>query len=378
MKRKSLWISISAGLFFLLFITANTLLIQSVIAGEKKLETVTVKGKTYQELASFDGALVPELKESYYYQASRGAISSVLVNEGDDVSAGTGLFEYEEVQEVDTSDLKAQLNKAETSVSVLEDQLGSLSSQATQIESNSDLEDDQKLQLQLDVEEQVRDTEYKKRLAELDVKELERQIEEADTENVDLSVESTIEGTVTNVDRTPEDGEPVVTILSNKLTVQGSVSELDYPTISVDQEVTIRSAAYPGQPVKGRITIVENRPYEVDEKSELSHYHFNVLMEEDTEMRGGTHVTIDAALHQNKNAPSIPNESIITKDSISYVVVLDEEKLYLRKIEVGREENDMVEILSGLDLKEKVLTKPKEAFTELLSEKKEKEPESKG
>ncbi|MGB7998684.1 MAG: efflux RND transporter periplasmic adaptor subunit [Anaerobacillus sp.] len=378
MKRKSLWISISAGLFFLLFITANTLLIQSVIAGEKKLETVTVKGKTYQELASFDGALVPELKESYYYQASRGTISSVLVNEGDDVSSGTGLFEYEEVQEVDTSDLKAQLNKAETSVSVLEDQLGSLSSQATQIESNSDLEDDQKLQLQLDVEEQVRDTEYKKRLAELDVKELERQIEEADTENVDLSVESTIEGTVMNVDRTPEDGEPVVTILSNKLTVQGSVSELDYPTISVDQEVTIRSAAYPGQPVKGRITIVENRPYEVDEKSELSHYHFNVLMEEDTEMRGGTHVTIDAALHQNKNAPSIPNESIITKDSISYVVVLDEEKLYLRKIEVGREENDMVEILSGLDLKEKVLTKPKEAFTELLSEKKEIEPESKG
>ena len=377
-KRKSLWISISAGLFLLLFITANTLLIQSVIAGEKKLETVTVKGKTYQELATFEGALVPELEESYYYQASRGEISTLLVSEGDEVSSGTGLFEYEEVQTVDTSDLKAKLNKAETSVSVLDDQLGDLRTQSSRIEVNSDLEDEQKLQLQLDVEEQVRDTEYKKRLAELDVKELERQIEEADNEDIESSVDSTIDGSVTDVNRTPEDGEPVVTVLSNKLTVQGSVSELDYPTISVDQEVTVHSAAYPGQPVTGRITIVEDRPYEVDEKSELSHYHFNVVMEEDTEMKSGTHVMIDAALHQNKNAPSIPKESIITKGSINYVVVLEEKNLYLRKVEVGREENGMVEILSGLDLKEKVLTEPKEVFTELLSEKKEEEPESKG
>ncbi|WP_347550835.1 efflux RND transporter periplasmic adaptor subunit [Pseudalkalibacillus hwajinpoensis] len=369
MKRKSLWISISAGLLLILFVTVNTLLIQRVLADDKKLETVTVKGETYQELVTFEGVLIPELEESYYYQSSRGEISDVLVTEGDEVSSGTSLFEYEEIERVDMSNLKAQLNKAETAVSVLEDQLDDLSMQSSRIESNSDLDDEQKLQLLLDVEEQVRDTEYKKRLAELDEKELERQIEEADTEQVDLSVDSSISGMVKEVNRTPDDGEPVATVLSNVLTVQGSVSELDYPTIAADQEVIVRSPAYPGQPVTGRITIVETRPYEVDEESGLSLYHFIVVMEGESEMASGTHVTIEAPLHQNENAPSVPEKSIIQKDKMSYVVVFEEKKLYLREIETGRVEDGMVEILSGLELKEKILSDPKEAFTELLSEK---------
>ncbi len=381
-NRKSLLISISVTLVVLLFITVNTLIIQSVIAGEKKLETVTVEENTYQELASFEGVLIPELEESYYYQASRGNMADVLVSEGDLVSTGTALFEYEEEITVNTSDLKAQLNKAETAVSVLDDQLSDVTMQSSRIDSNEDLEDEQKLQLQLDVEEQMRETEYKKRLAELDVKELERQIAEADTKQVDLKVESTLDGTVEEVNRTPKDGEPVVKVLSNKITVQGSVNELDYPTLAVDQEVLIRASAYPGQPVTGRVTILEDRPYEVDEETGLSLYHFNVMIDEETEMKSGTHVSIDIPLHQNENAPSVPEESIIIKDSTSYVVVFEEEQLYLREVEQGREENGTVEILSGLEVKEKVLTEPREAFTELLSEKKEKEEsqetESKG
>lgn len=372
-NRKSLWISISAALFLLLFITVNTLLIQRVLADEKKVETVTVKGITFQELVTFDGILIPELEESYYYQSSRGEISEVLVKEGDEITSGTKLFEYEEVETVNVSELEAQLNKAETAVSVLDDQLNDLSLQSSRVQSNTDLEDEQKLQLQLDVEEQVRDTEYKKRLAELDVKELERQIQEAGTEEIESTVDSSLDGLVKEINRTPEDGESVVTVLSNKLAVQGSVSELDYPTLRADQEVTVHATAYPGQPVTGRITMIENRPYQVDEESELSFYHFTVEMEGENEIASGTHVTIDAPLHQNKNAPSVPEESIIQKGSVSYVVVLEDTNLYLRVVEQGRIEDGKVEILSGLQLKEKVLTKPKEAFTELLSEKKEKQ-----
>ncbi|WP_226658611.1 efflux RND transporter periplasmic adaptor subunit [Pseudalkalibacillus hwajinpoensis] len=376
MNRKSLWISISVALILLLFITVNTLIIQSVIAGEKKLETITVKGKTYEELVTFEGVLIPELEESYFYQASRGNLSDVLVNEGDDVSTGTSLFEYEESEAVDVSDLNAQLNKAETAVSVLDDQLSALAVQSSRIESNEDLEDDQKLQLQLDVEEQIRDTEYKKRLAELDVKELERQIAEADTNKAETSVDATFNGVVEEVNRTPEDGEAVVKVLSNDLTVQGAVNEVDYPTLSVDQEVIIRSAAYPGQPAKGRITILEDRPYEVEEDTGFSMYHFNVILSEDSEMKAGTHVVIDVPLHQNTNAPSVPEESIIEKDDKSYVVVFEKGEIHLRKIEQGRIEDGRVEILSGLNLKEKVLTEPREAFTELLSEKKDQEKET--
>lgn len=376
MNRKSLWISISATLILLLFITVNTLIIQSVIAGEKKLETVTVKGKTYEELVTFEGVLIPELEESYFYQASRGKVSNVLVDEGDEVSTGTSLFEYEESKTIDESDLKSQLNKAETAVSVLEDQLSDLSSQSSRIASNEDLEDDQKLQLQLDVEEQIRDTEYKKRLAELDVKELERQIAEAETNKADTSVDATVNGVVEEVNRTPEDGEAVVKVLSKDLTVQGAVNEIDYPTLAVDQEVIIRSAAYPGQPAKGRITILEDRPYEVKEETGLSMYHFNVMLSEDHDMKVGTHVVIDVPLHQNTNAPSVPEESIIETDDKSYVVVFEKDEIHLRKVEQGRMEDGHVEILSGLNLKEKVLTEPREAFTELLSEKQDQKKET--
>ncbi|WP_273850084.1 efflux RND transporter periplasmic adaptor subunit [Guptibacillus spartinae] len=376
MNRKSLWISISATLILLLFITVNTLIIQSVIAGEKKLETVTVKGKTYEELVTFEGVLIPEVEESYYYQSSRGNMSDVLVNEGDDVSTGTSLFEYEKSETVDVSDLNSQRNKAETAVSVLDDQLSDLAVQSSRIASNEDLEDEQKLQLQLDVEEQIRDTEYKKRLAELDVKELERQIAEAETNKEETSVDATFNGVVEEVNRTPEDGEAVVKVLSKDLTVQGAVNEIDYPTLAVDQEVLIRSAAYPGQPAKGRITILEDRPYEVEDEAGISMYHFNVMLSEESDMKVGTHVVIDVPLHQNTNAPSVPEESIIEKDDKSYVVVFEKDEIHLRKVERRRIEDGRVEILSGLNLKEKVLTEPREAFTELLSEKKDQKKET--
>ena len=376
MNRKSLWISISATLILLLFITVNTLIIQSVIAGEKKLETVTVKGKTYEELVTFEGVLIPEVEESYFYQSSRGNMSDVLVNEGDDVSTGTSLFEYEKSETVDVSDLNSQRNKAETAVSVLDDQLSDLAVQSSRIASNEDLEDEQKLQLQLDVEEQIRDTEYKKRLAELDVKELERQIAEAETNKEETSVDATFNGVVEEVNRTPKDGEAVVKVLSKDLTVQGAVNEIDYPTLAVDQEVLIRSAAYPGQPAKGRITILEDRPYEVEDEAGLSMYHFNVMLSEESDMKVGTHVVIDVPLHQNTNAPSVPEESIIEKDDKSYVVVFEKDEIHLRKVERGRIEDGRVEILSGLNLKEKVLTEPREAFTELLSEKKDQKKET--
>ncbi len=375
-NRKSLWISISATLILLLFITVNTLIIQSVIAGEKKLETVTVKGKTYEELVTFEGVLIPEVEESYYYQSSRGNMSDVLVNEGDDVSTGTSLFEYEKSETVDVSDLNSQRNKAETAVSVLDDQLSDLAVQSSRIASNEDLEDEQKLQLQLDVEEQIRDTEYKKRLAELDVKELERQIAEAETNKEETSVDATFNGVVEEVNRTPEDGEAVVKVLSKDLTVQGAVNEIDYPTLAVDQEVLIRSAAYPGQPAKGRITILEDRPYEVEDEAGISMYHFNVMLSEESDMKVGTHVVIDVPLHQNTNAPSVPEESIIEKDDKSYVVVFEKDEIHLRKVERRRIEDGRVEILSGLNLKEKVLTEPREAFTELLSEKKDQKKET--
>ncbi|WP_377889688.1 efflux RND transporter periplasmic adaptor subunit [Alkalihalobacillus sp. R86527] len=375
MNRKSLLISISVGLLLVAFVTVNTLVIQRVLAGEKKLETVSVKKETFEDLNSFAGLLVPQDEEVYYYQQSRGEISEFLVGEGEEVSIGTALFEYEAEKEIDVSELEAEQNKVETQIDVLDDQLDDLASQASTIQLNSDLRDEEKIQLLLGIDEQIRETEYQKRLAELDEKELNRKIQDADRVEVERGVESSLQGTVTKINRTPKNGEAVAKIDSNELAVQGTVSELDYPLLAVDQEVTIKAPAYPGQSVSGRITMMENRPYSIEEGS--SYFHFTVLIEETGEMTAGTHVEIEVPLHQNIDAPIVPEESIINKDGISYVVVVEKKKLQLRTIETGRMKNNSVEVLAGLKVNDKVLKRPREEFTELLTEKKQSGKEEK-
>lgn len=369
MNRKSLLISISLGLLLVAFVTVNTLVIQRVLAGEKELETVSVKKETFEDVNSFDGLLVPQDEEVYYYQRSRGEISEFLVGEGDEVSIGTALFEYESDQDIDVSELEAEQNKVETEIGVLDDQLNDLSSQTSTIQLNSELNDEERIQLLLGIDEQIRETEYQKRLAELDAKELDRKIQAADQEEVEREVESSLEGTVTELNRTPENGEAVAKVDSNELSVQGSVSELDYPLLEVDQEVTIKAPAYPGKSVSGRITMVENRPYSIDEGS--SYFHFTVLMDETEDMTAGTHVEIEVPLHQNVDAPIVPEDSIINKGDVSYVVVVEKKKLKLRTIETGRVKDNAVEVLTGLKVNEKVLKRPREEFTELLTEKKQ-------
>ncbi|MCA0987746.1 efflux RND transporter periplasmic adaptor subunit [Guptibacillus algicola] len=375
MNRKSLLISISLGLLLVAFVTVNTLVIQRVLAGEKELETVSVKKETFEDVNSFDGLLVPQDEEVYYYQRTRGEISEFLVGEGEEVSIGTALFEYESDQDIDVSELEAEQNKVETEIDVLDDQLNDLSSQASTIQLNSELNDEERIQLLLGIDEQIRETEYQKRLAELDAKELDRKIQAADQEEVEREIESSLEGTVTQLNRTPENGEAVAKVDSNELAVQGSVSELDYPLLAVDQEVTIKAPAYPGKSVSGRITMVENRPYSIEEES--SYFHFTVLMDETEDMTAGTHVEIEVPLHQNVDAPIVPRESIINKDDVSYVVVVEKKKLKLRTIETGRVKDNAVEVLTGLKVNEKVLKRPREEFTELLTEKKQSDEEAK-
>lgn len=377
MNRKSLLISISVGLLLVIFVTANTLVIHRVLAGEKELETVQVEKETFEDLESFEGLIVPEDEEVYYYQAARGEISEFLVTEGDEVSIGTTLFEYKQEEEVDVSEMEAELNKVETQIDVLDDQLDDLSSQASTIEFNSDLEDQERIQLLLDVDEQIRETEYKKRVTELDAKELERKIDEAESKDVEREVEASIEGTVSSINRTPDNGEAAATVLSDQLAVQGVVSELDYPLLTVDQEVTVKAPAYPGESFSGRITMIEDRPYTIDADSNISLFHYTVVLDKTNEMKSGTHVVIDVPLHQNKNAPTVPQETIINKDQKNYVIVIEKKKLKLRTVETGRTKENKVEILSGLRLGERVLKRPREEFTELLTEKKEESKDEK-
>ncbi|WP_270181573.1 efflux RND transporter periplasmic adaptor subunit [Alkalihalobacillus sp. CinArs1] len=376
MNRKSVLVSISVGLLLVIFVTVNTFVIHRVLAGEKKLETVSVKKETFEDLHSYEGLLVPQDEEVVYYEKSKGDISAFLVSEGEEVSVGTALFEYEAENDVNVSDLKAEENKVETEIDVLDDQLDDLSSQASTIQLNSELNEEERIQLLLGIDEQIRETEYKKRLAELEGKELDRKIQEAESSDVEREVESSLKGIVAELNRTPENGEAVAKVLSNELAVQGSVSELDLPLLSVDQEVTIKAPAYPGQSLTGRITLIENRPYTIEEGT--SYFNFTVLMEGTNEMKEGTHVMIEVPLHQNVDAPVVPEESIIMKDDKSYVVVVEKDKLELRTIETGRSKENAVEVISGLNVEENVLKRPREEFTELLSENKENDPETKG
>jgi len=129
------------------------------------------------------------------------------------------------------------------------------------------------------------------------------------------------------------------------------VNEKDVYELKPGQSATITTDIYPTKTFNGKIIYIspqgdDNHNYKVDV----------LLANGNAALKAGTYVKVEFNLNKSANALQIPKKALGDGMKNPYVFVVEGKKAVLRKIVLGREIGENVEVLSGLNEGEAIIT----------------------
>jgi RND family efflux transporter MFP subunit len=129
------------------------------------------------------------------------------------------------------------------------------------------------------------------------------------------------------------------------LHVIAEVNEEDIPRVAVDQIVLLRTDAFPGRRLEGTV-------YEITPMGDAiaKTYRIRVSLPDDTPLHIGMSVEANVVTREKANALLVPADAV----QGSRVFVIDDNRVWARKVEVGIRGSRKVEIVSGLNDGERV------------------------
>ena len=147
-------------------------------------------------------------------------------------------------------------------------------------------------------------------------------------------------------------GDAIASIVDvSKLKVKINVSESNIYYLRVGDKVKITTDVYPGVTFEGKISFVSprgddshNYPVEID-----------ILNSAKNPLKGGTFVNVVVTIGSDKEGLFIPREALQGSIKEAQVYVVENGNAVLQNITVGRENNESLEVLSGLNQTDKVI-----------------------
>ncbi|PLK42809.1 efflux RND transporter periplasmic adaptor subunit [Emticicia sp. TH156] len=129
------------------------------------------------------------------------------------------------------------------------------------------------------------------------------------------------------------------------------VNEKDVYELKLGQPATVTTDVYPTKTFNGKIIYIspqgdDNHNYKVDV----------LLANGNAALKAGTYVKVEFNLNKSANALQIPKKALGDGMKNPYVFVVEGKKAVLRKIVLGREIGENVEVLSGLNEGETIIT----------------------
>ncbi len=183
------------------------------------------------------------------------------------------------------------------------------------------------------------------------------QIEQINKQITDNHIKAPISGQV--VSKLKEVGEFVNpgTVLGHivdvsRLKVNVMIGEKDIYTLKPGQNVKVRTDIYPGVTFDAKITFISS-------KGDATHnYQVELEMQNrnDHPLKGGTFVYADFSRESNDRLMMIPRSALVESLKNPYVYIVENGKVAVRKIRVGREVGNNVEVLEGIAEGDKVIT----------------------
>lgn len=171
-------------------------------------------------------------------------------------------------------------------------------------------------------------------------------------------IESPINGIVgiVNIDKgvTVSPQTPIVTVVNmDVVKVKVNVIERELPRIKDGQAAEIKVDAYPGEVFEGFIDRIS--PV-VDLTSRTSPVEMKIS-NFDHRLKPGMFARIKILIREKENALLIPRDAIVKENSSRYVFIVSEDnKVRHQKIEVGLCENNIFEVINGLNEGDIVVT----------------------
>lgn len=138
--------------------------------------------------------------------------------------------------------------------------------------------------------------------------------------------------------------------------MEGVVDEVDIYKVKVGQETIITVDALPDEELKGKVTFIS--PFG-NQTTGVVEFPVTITLDPtETELKGGLTATANIIVEKNENVLLIPNRSIKGSPGNYYVDVVRDEKTMAtekRPVELGAQNEQFSEVISGLSEGEKVI-----------------------
>lgn len=360
-------ILISAGAIFVgtnIFLTFkdNSKVDRSSFISEWK----TAQKQDITEKLFTDGVVTPFEEHHIYYDDSNGAFKNFLVAEGDQVSSGTPLYELSsENKKASQEKLELEKKQLVKEKKLIEEQIKQLTYLQTVSEANATTaeDDDGTVSassgdlISLSIEKEIYDK-------ELEISRVESEIDKYDdlidsNSGSDIGTKSDVEGTVKNINVDLKN--PIVTIISDKPKVKGTLTEEELKRVETGMKVKVVNSDIS---TPGTLTKILPYPEENPSLKKESQFPFEIELDGDNQnLIQGTHVNVSVITNEVKNAVTIPNSAIDHTSKIRYAYVLNEAgKIEKRKLSNGIKQEERTQVEKGVENKEIVATNPEEVL----------------
>ncbi|MFD1145269.1 efflux RND transporter periplasmic adaptor subunit [Larkinella insperata] len=180
------------------------------------------------------------------------------------------------------------------------------------------------------------------------------QAEQIRKQILDANVKAPISGQIVKKDIEPGEyispGTVLGTVLDvNRLKVNVLVNESDVYQLRKGQPVRITADVFPGKTFSGQISYIA--PQGTDEHN----YPVEITLTAANGLKAGTFVNADFSQKSNQKALQIPRIALVESIKNPYVYVVEGNVAKQRKIKVGREFGDTIEVLEGLSAGDQVV-----------------------
>ncbi|PLT33575.1 efflux RND transporter periplasmic adaptor subunit [Bacillus sp. V5-8f] len=316
-----------------------------------------------------EGVVVPKEEYPIYYNKENKEFQKFLVREGDEVSAGTPLFEYTtpEVDELKAA-TGAEKTQTEGEIARIDEYIGKLESYQQSVpEASSSASEDIELE-QLDLHDAtsnvIRSTiEQEIYKQELEKDKLVEEIKRMDTQLSNMEAGGTItvtsdsEGFVKDLDY--KLGAPIATIASNESAIQGSFNEKQLKQVKPGMKIKITSPDLK-KPLNGTIDQIHPTPKGEPSIKKNSTYEYRAAMaKESPKLVKGSKVSITVITKEVEEVPVIPETAIREKKDKPFVYQLTSKGyLEMKSIDKGLGFAGKREVEKGVKAGEVIVRSP--------------------
>ncbi len=253
------------------------------------------------------------------------------------------LFEAGAISQYELNNLKTQYNNTKEELETLrKDYTNNENLQKIAINNAKSNVEAQKIKIKA-IDDQINAANVSKNSADLQVSQADIGVEQYDIQIEDMTLKATMDGSVVDIIMQAGEvtgaGTPVVIVKSNTKVVKVGVPIEDYETIKLGGKVLV---SFNDVDYNGKVTSIGSYP---DETTKT--YEVEVELEEN-DVPLGSLVTVKFP-SSNSNGVFIPINSIVNRNGVNYVYVVNEESLVERQeVTLGKVSNEKVEV-QGLD-----------------------------